>query len=179
MFRALALSVTLMAGLSSAALAELKTGEHAPNFTAQGFLAGEAFEFNLETALQDGPVVLYFFPAAFTPGCNIEAALFAEHAEEFTAEGATLIGATSGNTDQLQEFSTAHCASAFPVAGVEGDVVRDYEVGMLMRPGWTKRTSYVIAPDGEILLAYSEMNPNEHVNQTLAAVRAWKAAHSE
>ena len=124
-------------------------------------------------------VVLYFFPAAFTPGCNIEAALFAENAAEFEAEGATLIGATAGNTDRLAEFSEEHCASAFPVAAVERDVVRDYEVGMTFRPGWTNRTSMVIAPDGTILHTFTDSGPNDHVNETLTALRDWKASQGE
>tara|TARA_R110002126_G_scaffold105816_1_gene240292 strand:+ start:162 stop:710 length:549 start_codon:yes stop_codon:yes gene_type:complete len=165
-------SLAVTACLAAPAFAAPEVGDTAPLFQADGFLGGEAFHFDLGEALSNGPVVMYFFPAAFTGGCNVEAALFAESAAEFTAAGATLIGVTAGNTDRLAEFSEAHCASAFPVAAVDRETVSAYGVGLMMRPGWTSRTSYVIAQDGEIAFKHSEMNPDEHVNLTLAALHA-------
>lgn len=156
--------------LTTPALADLETGDVAPQFEADGYLGGEAFSFNLAEALSEGPVVLYFFPAAFTSGCNIEAALFAQSAADFEAAGATLIGVTAGNTDRLQEFSEAHCASAFPVVAAEGSVLADYEVRLMMRPGWSDRSSFVIDEDATIVFTHSDMSPNEHVSGTLAAL---------
>jgi peroxiredoxin len=168
-------SLAAAACLSGAALAELEPGDTAPDFTVEGFQAGEAVSFTLSEALAEGPVVLFFFPAAFTSGCEAQAASFAEAIGEFEAEGAQVIGITAGNTDRLAEFSTQHCASAFPVFAIGDGMMRDYEVGMLLRPGWTSRTSYVIDQNSTIALTWSEMNPYEHVDRTIAAVRALNA----
>ncbi|GJL96282.1 MAG: peroxiredoxin [Hyphobacterium sp.] len=158
--------------LSSAALAELEVGEAAPDFNVEGFQAGEEVSFTLSQALADGPVVLFFFPAAFTSGCEAQAASFAESIGEFEALGAQVIGITAGNTDQLAEFSTQHCASAFPVFAIADGMMGDYEVRLMMRPGWTQRTTYVIDQSSSIALTYTEMSPYEHVDQSLAALRA-------
>jgi len=166
-----AASAAALLALAPPALAELEAGAAAPPFAADGWLGGAPFAFDLEAALEDGPVVLYFFPAAFTPGCNAEAALFAQSADAFAEAGATLIGVTGGNTDRLAEFSEKHCASKFPVAGVGADVIAAYDVGLAAREGWSDRTSYVIAPDGAIAFSYSDMNPSDHVDQTLSALQ--------
>lgn len=173
--RHLIASLATMAVIAAPAAAELQPGETAPDFTVEGFQAGEPAHFTLSEALQDGPVVLFFFPAAFTSGCEAEAAAFAEAIDEFEAEGARVIGVTAGNTDRLADFSTQHCASAFPVFAIADGMMGDYEVGMLMRPGWTSRTSYVIDQNSTIALTWSEMNPYEHVDRTIAAVRALNA----
>ena len=104
------------------AAAVLKPGAPAPDFSAQAYLAGEPFTFKLSDALSKGPVVLYFFPAAHTPGCNLEAHLFSEATDEFKAEGATVIGVTAGNVDTLAEFSkdTKYCGGKFAVAADPG-----------------------------------------------------------
>ncbi|WP_339743769.1 peroxiredoxin [uncultured Maricaulis sp.] len=163
-------SLAVTACLTAPALADLEVGDTAPEIQADGFLGGEPFHFDLAEALAEGPVVMYFFPAAYTSGCNVEAALFAESAPEFAAAGATLVGLTAGNTDRLSDFSRQHCASAFPVAAVSSDVVSAYGVGLMLRPGWTTRTSYVIAPDGTIAFEHSEMSPDQHVTETLQAL---------
>lgn len=170
--RHLIASFAAAAALSAPALAELEPGEAATDFTVEGFQAGEPVSFHLAEALQDGPVVVFFFPAAFTGGCEAQAASFAESIDLFEAEGAQVIGVTAGNTDRLADFSTQHCASAFPVFAIADGMMRDYEVGMMMRPGWTSRTSYVIDQNSTIAFTWSEMNPYEHVDQTIAAVRA-------
>lgn len=170
-----ALPSLLLAAASSPALAELEPGDAAADFSIEGFQAGEPVSFTLSEALQDGPVVVFFFPAAFTSGCEAQAASFAESIDLFEAEGARVIGVTAGNTDRLAEFSTQHCASAFPVFAVGDGMMRDYDVGLLMRPGWTSRTSYVIDQNSTIAFTWSEMNPYEHVDQTIAAVRALNA----
>ncbi len=165
------------AGPSEAAL---KQGAAAPQFTAPGFQGGKPLQFDLDAALKKGPVVLYFFPAAHTSGCNLEAHLFAEAIDQFHAAGATVIGVTSGNIEQLAAFSseTEHCSGKFPVASDPNAVIaKSYDATMAMWPGHSDRTSYVIAPDGKVILAYSNLNPSDHVSQTLAAVKAWRAAH--
>jgi len=171
MFRTLiaAASATL---ISTAALADLEPGEAAPDFTVEGFQAGEPASFTLSEALAEGPVVVFFFPAAFTSGCEAQAASFAESIGEFDALGARVIGITGGNTDQLAEFSTQHCASAFPVFAIADGMMGGYEVRMLARPGWTDRTTYVIDQNSNIAMTHNALSPYEHVDLSLAALRA-------
>ena len=164
--------------ISAPAFAALPVGAKAPQFKADGYQAGKPIKFDLDAALKKGPVVLYFFPAAHTSGCNVEAHLFADAIDKFKADGATVIGVTAGNLDQLAAFSTEteHCSGKFPVAADPTlAIAKSYDATLALRPGWSDRTSYVIAPDGKILLAYSELKPDEHVTKTLGAVDAWKA----
>jgi peroxiredoxin len=126
-------------------------------------------------------VVLYFFPAAHTAGCNIEAHLFADSIDKFHAEGATVIGVTAGNLDQLAAFSTEteHCSGKFPVAAdPDAAIAKTYDATLAMRPGWSDRTSYVIAPDGKVIFAYSDLKPDQHIALTLDAVTKWRADHA-
>jgi len=171
---AAALSVTLV----SPALADLKRGAKAPDFTAPAYLAGQPFTFRLADSLKKGPVVVYFFPAAHTKGCNLEAHLFSEAVDAFKAQHATVIGVTAGNLSELAAFSreTEHCGGKFPVAADAGAAIaKRYDSVLLVRPGWSNRTSYVIAQDGTIASAYSKLDPSEHVNETLKTVRALAA----
>lgn len=157
------------------ASAVLKPGTEAPAFTAPAYLAGEPFTFELADALEKGPVVLYFFPAAHTPGCNLEAHLFSEATDEFKAEGATVIGVTAGNIDTLADFSkdTKYCGGKFAVAADPGArIARQYDATLDKKPEWSSRTSYVISPSGTITAVYSDLNPDRHVREMLAAVRA-------
>ena len=157
------------------AFATLKVGDKAPDFSAPAFLAGKPFTFKLVEALAQGPVVLYFFPAAHTSGCNVEAHLFSAAIDDFKAEKATVIGVTAGNTEQLAAFSseTEHCSGKFAVAADTGaKIAKDYDAILALKPEWSNRTSYVISPEGVILHVYSDLNPNDHVKQTLEAVRA-------
>ena len=159
--------------LAFPAQAELKAGDAAPEFTADAYLAGEGFTFELAEALEQGPVVVYFFPAANTPGCNLEASLFSRAIEDFAAHGASVIGVTAGNVDQLAAFSndTSTCAGKFPVAADPGArIAGEYEAVLDNKPEWASRTSYAIAPDGTIVAAYTDMNPSRHVREMLAAV---------
>ncbi len=166
--------------ISAPALAALPVGAKAPEFKADGYQGGQPIKFDLAQALKKGPVVLYFFPAAHTTGCNIEAHLFADSIDKFKAQGATVIGVTAGNIDQLSDFSkeTEHCSGKFPVAADPTlAIAKSYDATLALRPGWSDRTSYVIGPDGKILLSYSNLKPDEHVTQTLGAVDKWKADH--
>ncbi|UGB44582.1 peroxiredoxin [Frateuria edaphi] len=170
-----ALALVGTATLASPAFAALKEGTQAPDFTAPAYLAGKAFTFNLADALKKGPVVVYFFPAAHTSGCNLEAHLFSQAIDQFKALHATVIGVTAGNTDQLSDFSkeTEHCSGKFPVAAdADAKIAKEYDALLTMRPGWSDRTSYVIAPSGKITHVYSDLKPNKHVQETLDAVKA-------
>lgn len=165
--------------VSSPALAALKVGDKAPDFSAKAALAGKDFDFNLGKALKKGPVVLYFFPAAYTSGCTAEAHEFAEATPEFEKLGATVIGVTAGNVDRIKDFSKEHCRDKFAVAAADKALVSSYDVALAIKPDWTNRTSYVIAPDGKILLSYTDGNFQGHVTKTMDAVKAYKAAKTK
>lgn len=165
--------------------AALAPGAAAPDFATRGALAGKVFTVQLSQQLKRGPVVLYFFPAANTAGCNAEAKAFADAIKDFRAAGATVIGMSADTVETLTAFSAKECAGRFPVASAGPDIVARYDVA-LGKPvsingsaprNITNRTSYVIAPDGRIVFAHSAMEAVPHVAKTLAAVRAWRAAH--
>jgi peroxiredoxin len=174
---AVAGAVALLLAGAQSATAGLPVGSIAPEFTAQASMAGKQFPFSLSEALKKGPVVLYFFPAAFTKGCTIEAHEFAEAQPQYKALGATLIGVTAGNIDRLTEFSVSECRSKFPVAADPHAVIAKEYKSTLAVMGVSDRTSYVIAPDDRILLSYSNLNPDQHVAETLGALKAWRAKH--
>jgi len=169
-----------LAVISMPANAALKAGARAPDFTLPAYLAGEPFTFNLADALKKGPVVVYFFPAPHTSGCNREAHLFSEAIDEFKAQGVTVIGVSAGNLDQLAAFSkeTDYCSGKFPVAADKGaKVAGEYDSLEGQGSGWSNRTSYLIAPSGSIASVYSAPSPEQHVDEMLAAVKALK--HSQ
>ena len=122
-------------------------------------------------------MVVYFFPAAHTSGCNLEAHLFSDAIDQFKAAHATVIGVTAGKVDELAAFSTEteHCGGKFPVAADPGaKIAKQYDSTLAAKPDWSSRTSYVIAQNGEIVHVYSNLNPNDHVTETLNAVKAMK-----
>jgi peroxiredoxin len=158
-----------------AAMAELPQGAVAPAFTAQAALAGKPFSFDLKQALRRGPVVLYFYPKAFTQGCTLEAHAFAEASADFKAAGATVIGMSADDVPTLQKFSTEACRDKFAVASATPQVIAAYDVDLKREgtsTGLTKRTSYVIGRNGKIVLVHADMNYIDHVRMTLAAVRS-------
>jgi peroxiredoxin len=172
------LALIFAAALASPAFAALAPGAAAPEFTTQATLAGKAYPYDLDAALKKGPVVLYFFPAAFTSGCTAEAHDFAEAIGQYKALGATVIGVTAGNVDRLAEFSTSECRSKFPVAAdPDLKIAKSYDATTIMFPGHSNRTSYVIAPDHKVIFTYSALDPSKHVELTLDALRKWRAAH--
>lgn len=155
--------------------AELAVGVRAPNFATQGALAGRDFGFNLNLALNRGPVVLYFYPRAFTQGCTLEARAFAEAHDEFAAAGATVVGMSNDELETLRRFSSEACASKFAVARATPEIIRAYDVDLRRdgaSTGLATRTSYVIARDGRIRFVHSNMDWRDHVRLTLEAVRA-------
>lgn len=165
---------------STGALAALPEGTAAPDFTTQASLAGKAFKFSLADALKKGPVVLYFYPAAFTPGCTKEAHDFAEASDKFKALGATVIGVSYDNIDTLNKFSVSECRNKFAVASdADQQIMKSYDAVLKQKPEWADRTSYVISPDGRVLYSYSNLNPEKHVENTMAAVRKWADAHGK
>lgn len=159
------------------AAATLPVGAPAPDFATQGAKGGKPFAFRLSAALKKGPVVLYFFPAAFTPGCTIEARQFAVAADDFTKAGATLIGVAADPIDKLAKFSVEECRNKFPVAVATPAMIAAYDVSLPQLAGRSNRTSYVIGRNAKIAFAYTAMAPDGHVSGTLAAVRAMAAQH--
>src|SRR6202045_2950003 len=166
--------------LSSAALAAplyaaLAPGVQAPDFTTQATLAGKPFTFSLADALKNGPVVLYFYPAAFTKGCTVEAHDFAEATDKFKAMGATVIGVSHDTIDTLNKFSVSECRNKFAVASdADKKISTAYDANWFIT-AYSNRTSYVIAPNGTIIYEYTALNPDKHVENTLAAVAKWQA----
>ena len=175
LFAAAAAAAVLAAYPAAAALEE---GARVPSLITQGALAGKAFSFNLQQELRKGPVVLYFFPKAFTPGCSLEAKAFAEKIGDFKKAGAQVIGMSGDSLEDLAKFSEKECAGAFPVARATPAMIEAFDVALTMNgqknESLTGRTSYVIAPDGKIVMVHSDLNWEEHVAKTLAAVRALK-----
>ena len=177
MKRTAILGLLLGSVFATPSFAALKPGDAAPDFTAKATLGGEEFAFSLADALKKGPVVLYFFPKAFTTGCTAEAHEFAEAAASFTAAGATLIGMSADNIETLHKFSTQECSAKFPVAAdPDLKVIRAYDSALIRVGsfGISDRISYVISPEGKIVYAYSASDPDKHVENTLAAVKALK-----
>jgi peroxiredoxin len=155
-------------------LAALPAGSRAPDFTTRGAIAGKDFRLNLKQQLRHGPVVLYFFPKAFTQGCTLEARAFSEAMPEFRRAGARVIGMSADDLATLRKFSVEECRNAFPVATATPRIVTAYDVALKSKPGLTDRTSYVIARDGRIVLVHSDLDWRGHVRKTLAAVKALK-----
>jgi peroxiredoxin len=169
------LCVLASQAFASQAFAALPVGAAAPDFTTQATLAGKPFTFSLADALRSGPVVLYFYPAAFTKGCTVEAHEFAEATEKFKALGATVIGVSHDPIDTLNKFSVSECRNKFAVASdADLKIAKAYDARLLIT-SYSNRTSYVIAPDGKIIYVYSALDPDKHVENTLAAVTRWRS----
>lgn len=189
----------LITGLLSTALAvpafaALKMGAKAPDFSAKASLAGKEFSFSLKDALKKGPVVVYFYPSAYTQGCNVQAHTFAEEKDKFDAAGATIIGVSQDSIARLNQFSAdpEYCAGKFPVASdADGSISKSYDLsvregkaGMKDTKGndidhsFTERTTFVIAQDNSILATLSsaddKITPADHVEKSLAVVQGLK-----
>ncbi len=169
-FLAPVLAILALAGAAVPATAALPEGARAPGFTTTGALAGQTFAFDLAAELRKGPVVIYFFPRAFTQGGTLEANAFAEAMGDFRAAGAQVIGLSADDIPTLQRFSREECRDAFPVGRASPGIIEQYDVAF--GNGMSNRTSYVIAPDGRIAMVHSDLDWREHVSRTLAAVRA-------
>jgi len=190
--------VLVAAAMAVPAFAALKQNDHAPDFSAKASLAGKEFDFSLKAALKKGPVVVYFYPSAFTGGCNIEAHTFAENKDKFDAAGASIIGVSRDSIVRLNAFSAdpQYCAGKVAVASdPDGAVATSYGLTKMdIKPGmkdsrgveidhdFTERTTFVVTPDGKVAATFStsddKISPADHVQKSLAAVQQLTAHKS-
>lgn len=171
------MGIVLAVTVASPATAALPVGAKAPDFVTTGAIAGKPFQLNLKRELRNGPVVLYFFPKAFTKGCTLEAHAFSEASADFRKAGARVIGMSADDLPTLKRFSVEECRNAFPVATATAATIKAYDVAMPVVGKLTtmsNRTSYVIGRNGRVAFVHSDLDWSQHVSQTLAAVRALK-----
>jgi len=174
----LATFAAALALAATSASAELPVGAKAPMFATKAALAGKAFGFNLRAALAKGPVVLYFYPKAFTKGCTLEAHGFAEMTPEFARHGATVIGMSNDDIETLKRFSKEACRDRFAVAAATPKIVKAYDAALVSEgknTGLTERTSYVIDRTGRIAFVHSDLDYKDHVRLALDAVKRLQA----
>ena len=170
---AAAATLAWAASLATPAHAALDVGDKAPPFAIDASLAGKAFKFSLADTLKGGPVVLYFFPAAFSRDCTVEAHEFAEATDQYKALGATVIGVSGDDIETMKKFSVTECRNKFAVgADVDQSVMKAYDAVLTLKPEYANRTSYVIAPNGTIAYQFTSLNPMRHVSNTLKAVKS-------
>ena len=180
MIRRVLVTVAVLLLAAAPAFAALKDGSKAPDFTLQATQGGKVFTFALADALKNGPVVLYFYPAAFTPGCTVEAHDFADAIDQYKSLHATVIGVSHDPLDKLQKFSVSECRSKFAVAAdTDQAVEKSYDAVLDKAPQYANRTSYVIAPDGTIIYTYTNLKPDDHVKNTLDALKGWEAKNKQ
>jgi thioredoxin-dependent peroxiredoxin len=173
------------------ATAALKPGDEAPDFSAEASLAGKQFQFSLADALRKGPAVVYFYPSAFTKGCDLEAHTFAQDKDKFDAANATIIGVSADSIERLDAFSADpnYCAGKFPVASdPEHKIATSYNLtassgkpgmkdvrGSDINHDFIERVTYVIGTDHKIVATLSSANdkisPDQHVEKALAIVQ--------
>lgn len=186
------LTLGLMAGLSvglmsTSAFAALEAGDKAPAFNLEASLAGKPFNFSLAESLKKGPVVVYFYPSAYTGGCNIQAHTFSVNSDKFAAAGATVIGVSLDSIERLNDFSAdpEYCAGKFAVGSdVGGKVARSFELnvrevaegkvdsrGKAIEHGFAERTTFIITPDGKIAATIGGVTPAENVKAALEKVQ--------
>jgi peroxiredoxin len=180
--------ISLFACLASMpALAALQVGASAPQFTTQASLAGKPFTFSLKDALAKGPVVVYFYPSAYTTGCDLQAHTFAVNKDKFAAAGATIIGVSLDSIKRLNDFSADpnYCAGKFATASdADGSISRSYELkvqagqpgfkdvrGVEIDHGFVERTTFVLTKDGKIAETITGVTPDKNVEQALEAVQ--------
>jgi peroxiredoxin len=188
------IALLLVGAVAHPAAAALKQGEKAPEFDAQASLAGKTFAFSLKDALKKGPVVVYFYPAAYTKGCDLEAHTFAEQKEKFDAAGATIIGVSGDKIARLNQFSADpdYCAGKFPVASdADGKIAAEYNLkitpgreglkdvqGEAIDHAFEERTTFVIGKDDKVVATLSSaddnLSPADHVDKSLAMVEQLK-----
>jgi peroxiredoxin Q/BCP len=188
----LLLGVLLSAVTVLPAMAALKEGDTAPDFKTQASLAGKSFTFSLKDALKKGPVVVYFYPSAYTGGCNIQAHTFAVNSDKFAAAGATIIGVSLDSISRLNDFSAdpQYCAGKFPTASdADGTISKSYDLkvaaahegakdsrGVEIGHGFAERTTFIVTPDGKIAATIGGLAPADNVDKALAAVQQLSAA---
>jgi peroxiredoxin Q/BCP len=189
-WKGLLLTGLLALGASLPAAAALQVGAEAPRFTAPATLAGKPFTFSLEEALKKGPVVVYFYPSAYTNGCNVQARTFAVNIDKFNAAGASVIGVSLDSIERLTEFSAdpEYCAGKFPTASdADGKIARAFDLqvreasggakdtrGQAIDHGFAERTTFIVTPDGKIAATVGGVNPVDNVNKSLEIVQKLK-----
>lgn len=177
----------LLAAATMSATAALNEGDKAPDFKAQASLAGKAFTYSLKDALKKGPVVVYFYPSAYTGGCNIQAHTFAENVEKFAAAGASIIGVSLDSITRLNDFSAdpQYCAGKIPVASdADGEIAKAYDLTVSKIPAGRKdtrgqeidhdrveRTTFIVTPDGKVARTVGGVAPDANVQQALDIVQ--------
>ena len=155
-----------------AAMAALAVGAHAPDFTAQAALGGKAFTFSLAQALKKGPVVLYFYPKAFTKGCTIEAHNFQRDLSKFEAENAVILGVSVDTVDSHKQFCTKDGLTFHLLADPEHKVVDEYgSLGHFGNMTIAMRNTFLIDPKGKIVRVWTKVDPNVHSTEVLAAIQ--------
>ncbi len=165
---------------STSSMAALPVGAITPDFTTDAARAGLAFKFSLAETLKKGPVVLYFYPKAFTSGCTTEAHNFAEATAKFNALGATVVGISNDDIETLKKFSVEACRDKFAVAADSGArIMKQYDAALRIKPDMADRISYVISPEGKVLYVFSSLSPDLHVENTLKAVEKWRASRRQ
>jgi peroxiredoxin Q/BCP len=185
----------LMVMAALPAFAALKQGDTAPQFKTQASLAGKEFTFSLADALKKGPVVVYFYPSAYTSGCNVQAHEFAVNLDKFKAAGASVVGVSLDNITRLNQFSADpdYCAGKLPVASDEkGDIAKSYDLKIVSEFGGqplakmkdtrgieighsaAERTTFIVTPDGKIAATIGGVAPKDNVMQALEAVQQLK-----
>jgi peroxiredoxin len=183
-------SCAVLGVLAVPASAALNAGQPAPDFQAQSSFAGKAAPYSLKDALKKGPVVVYFYPSAYTSGCNVQAREFAERSEKFAAAGASIIGVSLDSIARLNEFSAdpQYCNSKFPVASdADGRIAKSYDLtvkqgregqkdtrGADIGHDFAERTTFVVTPDGKIAATVGGMSPTANVEKALEAVQSLK-----
>jgi len=195
--RRVVIATALLAGAwTLPALAALPQGSAAPDFTAQASLAGKEFKFALKDALKKGPVVVYFYPSAFTGGCNLQAHTFAENMDKFKAAGASVIGVSEDSITRLNAFSSdpQYCAGKLPVASdADGKIAKSYDIkvfdarpgmkdsrGVDIDHGFAERTTFIVTPDGKVAATIGgmQMSPTDNVAKSLETVQQLAGAKS-
>nr|WP_298719115.1 redoxin domain-containing protein [uncultured Steroidobacter sp.] len=188
--KGLLLTGLLALGTALPALAALQEGAPAPAFTAQASMKGQPFTYSLKDALKKGPVVVYFYPSAYTNGCNVQARTFAVNQEKFAAAGASIIGVSLDSIERLNDFSAdpEFCAGKFPTASdSDGKIARSFDLqvreggagrkdtrGKDIDHGFAERTTFIVTPDGKIAATVGGLNPVENVNKSLEIVQKLK-----
>jgi thioredoxin-dependent peroxiredoxin len=184
---ALAPAVLVAISWALPTFASLQSGATAPDFTAPASLAGKTFSFSLKTALSNGPVVVYFYPSAFTGGCNVQAHEFAVNKDKFTAVGASIIGVSLDSIERLNDFSAdpAYCGGKIPVASdADGRIAKSYDLkvseaqtgakdtrGIEINHGFAERTTFIVTQDGHIFATIGGVGSEANVDQALLAVK--------
>ena len=185
----------LLSSIALPAAAALKAGDAAPEFSAQASFAGKATDYSLKDALKKGPVVVYFYPSAYTSGCNVQARAFAVNQEKFAAAGATIIGVSLDSIARLNDFSKdpEYCNSKFPVASdADGRIAKSYDLsvkearagmkdsrGAEIDHGFAERTTFIVSPDGKVAATIGGMSAAANVEKALEAVQGLAAGRAK